>query len=943
MRRQSLLALLTIFGLTSAMAVPAKRGLLPYPQPDGSVVNVTLHGDESGHWYETEDGFLLLSDEAGQLDYATVRNGKLVSTGVRASDIAVRPADHTALLKSLPKEKMIEMASAKATESRSAFKAKRKANTGLINNYPTTGSPKAMVLLVEFEDVRFTTPNPNAAFQALASEKGYNYGGADGSTLDYFIAQSDGAFSPDFQVFGPIKVDQNEAYYGASTAMSYDTQAWLMVRDACEKLHQQQPDLDWSEFDNDGDGFVDSIFVFYAGYGQNEGAPSWTIWPHSAKLVDFYNIRLEYNGVLVNSYACTNELQNTSGDTRSGIGTFCHEYSHVLGLPDLYGTDGSKPFSPGDFELMDHGSYNNNGNTPPNYSAFERYSVGWLNPRVLSGPEDITLLTISEGEPEGKALMIRTDKEEEYFVLENRQQTGWDRYLPGHGMLIWHIDFDKSIWQLNQVNNQPQHQRVDLIEADNVFTDSTRGGDPFPGTSNNTSFTATSNPAMKTWTNYEPDMPLTDIHEAEGVITFKVKGGGESLAPVTALEATGITPVGFTANWQPGTGAYEYEVDICQAPAKVPMKTLKVTDATSVEVTGLTPNREYSYVVRAVNDGRVSEDSNRIFITTLNATFEQRFVTVLDAERVEGDSFVARWEEVDDAAGYKLTVSVKEPVDPQYQTVDFTKDESGRLMPEGWSSSSNTTGSVSGYYGQSAPALRLSNNADRITTPTMTGDDDINSISFWYRGNSTSDDAALSVEALVDDAWHNLYYICPVNKTEGEVVSIGMEGQSAPMPHGVKAVRIIFTKTTAGSVYIDDIKLGYGAKYESTALEVYNDTDQGNVTNAKVEGLQPNTTYYYMLRAYDADGTHTPYSEEMKVITGEKIEAGVEIVESAESLTVVDGAIEVVASPGTEIRVYDLQGRLEGAGIVEADAALRIALPAGFHVVYPMGITVNVK
>lgn len=947
LRKLFSIAFITLFAV-AAQSIPAKRGLLQYPQPDGSTVEVSLHGDEFGHWYESEDGYVLVSNAAGWLEYATIKNGTLSTTGIKATPAAKRTARTQALLSSLPRQKMIEMASTAAKASRKEapqMKSPAKRSTGLINNYPTTGSPKAMVLLVEFADVHFTTPDPQAAFQELASKEGYSYGGAYGSTLDYFKAQSEGIFTPDFQVYGPIRLDQNEAYYGASTAMAYDTQAWLMVRDACEKLRQQMPELDWSEFDNDGDGFVDSIFLFYAGYGQNEGAPSWTIWPHSAKLYDFYKIRLEYNGVVVNSYACTNELQGTSGSVRAGIGTFCHEYSHVLGLPDLYGTDGSKPFSPGDFELMDHGSYNNNGNTPPNYSAFERYSVGWLNPRALSGAEDITLHTISTGPLDGKALMIRTDKDEEYFILENRQQLGWDTYLPGHGMLVWHIDFDRAVWINNQVNNMPQHQRVDLIEADNVFTEATRGGDPFPGTSRNTTFTSTSSPAMTTWTNYDPDMPLTDIHESENVITFKVKGGGETLATVNALDATDVTPVSFVANWEAGTGVYQYEVDVCLAPGRIPFATLSVTDATSVMVTGLTPNRDYSYVVRAKSGERLSEDSNRIFAHTADATFEQRFVTVLEPENVRDVSFVARWEAVDDAAGYLLTVVEKNPVDPTVETVDFSKNSSGTNMPQGWTSTSTTTGSLSGYYGQAAPALRLSANTDRITSPTFSGDDnDINTLSFWYRGNSTADDAALSVEGLIDNSWTNLMNINPLVKTAGTTVNIGGESADAPMPHSVKAIRIVFTKTTNGSVYIDDIALGHGGRYVSTPVGVYDDADQGNVTSAQVEGLKPMSTYYYSVRAYDSTPLHTAMSDEMKVTTTSV--SGIDDAETSDgqmSVMTIDGAIKVVAPAGTQVKVYDVYGRLEATATVGSGESVVISLSPGFHTVAPVNKTIYLK
>lgn len=939
MLRQSITSSMLALCALGALAVPAKPGVLEYPQPDGTMLQIRLQGDEHGAWYESVDGYVLLPSAGGALEYASLRQGQLVSTGVMARNIDMRSVDNVALLTSLPKDQMRVIASSKAQESSIKARAPRRAGgTGLINNYPTMGSPKAMILLVEFQDVKFQTPNPHEAFTDLIKQKGYSHGGAQGSALDYFTDQSNGIFTPDFQVFGPITVPQGEPYYGSSTATAYDSQAWKMVEDACRKLHEEQPDLDWSEFDNDGDGRVDNIFVFYAGYGQNEGAPSWTIWPHSADLITFYGVNLEFNGVKVGNYACTNELRGTSGLKRAGIGTFCHEYSHVLGLPDYYPTNGSGAFTPGAYEVMDHGSYNNEGNTPPNYSAFSRYSVGWLNPRVLSAAEDVTLNPVTTGE----ALMIRTDLDNEYYILENRQRTGWDAYIPGHGMLVWHVDFDKTIWINNQVNNTSSHQRIDLVEADNVCTAETRAGDTFPGTSNVRRFTADTTPAMFAWSGYEIDMPITDIHENDEVITFKLKDGGERLTPVTALKAADVTPVSFIAQWEAGTGVYQYEVDVCRAPGIVPFLSVKVNDATQLLVENLDPATEYSYVVRAVSGDRTSEDSNRINVTTMPPGFEQRVVKALDPEDVKDTSFRACWQSLEGAQGYNLSVVEKIPVNPEYQTVDFTKDEQGRLMPQGWSSTSGTTGSLKGYYGEAAPALRLTNSGDRITTPTLE-EDDVNSLSFWYRGNSTGDDATLAVEALVAGKWTTIMQISPVAKTEGTTVSLSPEDE-VHIPHGTKAIRISFTKETSGSVFVDDIVMAYGASYNPIPVEGFDNADQGNVTYAEVTELKPNTTYYYSVQAYNEESQRSVKSNEVQVVTA--TDGAVEAVNAGDtvfSIRAADGVLEVTARPGIVVKVYDMGGALEASAEVPSAGVVRIPLQPGLHMVSPFGRTIRMS
>ena len=918
----------------TASAVPAKPGVLQYPSADGSTVSVTLHGDEFGHYYLSADGYPLVAGKDHNLYYVKMEQGVPVSSGVRANDPGMRSASELSFISRLDREavtravvQMNDAARQAAAARRSGQKPAKAPVTGLICDYPTLGSPNAMILLVEFSDIKFKTENPHEAFNDLINKEGYDYNGATGSAKDYYRDNSNGRFNPNFQVFGPVTVPHGEAYYGASSASAYDAQAWLMISDAVQELHKQQPDLDWSQFDNDGDGFVDSIFVFYAGYGQNEGAPDWTIWPHSANLYTYYGIDIEYNGVRMGNYACTNELRGTKGTTRAGIGTFCHEYGHVLGLPDIYPTSGGSGFSPGAFEVMDHGSYNNNGNTPPQLSAYDRFSLGWLNPRQLSGPEDITLKPLEEGE----ALVITTEKDEEYFILENRQQKGWDSYIPGHGMLIWHIDFDQQIWIDNKVNKQYDHQRVDLIEADNVFTEATRGGDPFPGTGNVRSFTANSTPAMKTWIGVDPDMPITDIYEVDGLITFKVKGGGDRLDAPVAVDAVSVAPTSFTASWESVKGVHQYQVDVCLAPSVVPFTTLTVKEATSVEVTGLQPSTEYMYAVRAIDGDRVSPNSNMVHVTTLPPTFDMGVVEVLPATSVYGDNFTAAWTPLEGAAGYLIDVFTKQSVDPRYMSADFTKDEDGTFLPEGWSASSNATGSLSGYYGEAAPSLRLSNNNDRLSAPVLT-DEYINSISFWCRGNSTGDDASVGVEALVGGTWQTVYTLSPVGRTATTVRLGEGDDTQGRLPDFARGVRIVFNKNGNGALYVDDVKVGYGATYNNVLLDGFNGLDAGNVSSYKVGGLQPYTTYYYTVKAYNVDGLKTLPSKEIQVQTIDPGSVnGSEAV--AASVSRHGSTLFITSGHLAPFGIYSVSGACVASGMVAPDSSRSVELAPGAYVV----------
>ena len=846
----------------SALAVPAKPGIHTYVQPDGSTVQVQLVGDEWGRYYLTPEGQILLPDE----------QGRLTPTELDAMTLQRR------------------------------FAARKRIPSELVTDYPTIGSPKALVLLVEFQDVKFSVENPAQAFNDLLNKPGYDYNGATGSALDYYRDNSMGRFTPDFQVYGPVTLPETEPYYGNSSASLYDMQGWLMARDGVIALHETYPDLDFSQFDNNGDGFVDNVFIFYAGYGENEGAPDWTIWPHAAQLWDMYNIDVTFNGVKVNKYACTNELQGTRGQTLTGIGTFVHEFSHILGLMDIYPTllsSASRDVSPGSWCVMDLGSYNNSGNTPPLLNAFERYILGWLNPRKLTGPENVTLEPLATG---NAAVVIETEREGEFYIFENRRQTGWDAGTGGHGMLAWHIDYDRQTWADNHINNEFSHQRVDLVEADGVYGEETRSGDPFPGAGSVRSFTADTRPAMSTWIGETLDMPITDIYEIDGQITFRVKGGGDALAIPEALEATDVTPTAFTANWSLVSGISDYEVDVFKGESGVPFLTQKVSSKTSLAVSGLTPETDYAYLVRSCHDGRQSANSNRITVTTLPPSIDMLAPIALDATDISATSFVANWEPLDGATGYRLSVYRKQLIDPQVETVDFT---GGISLPEGWSTNVASTGSVSGYWGESAPSLRMTYDGDRLTTAAYSGG--INSLSFWYRGNSTDAEASLTVESLKDGQWTAIHTIQPLIKTEGTNVTLNTSDQ---------CLRIVFHKGQKGSLYLDDIRLEHDASF--TPIYHLEAQDCGMATGYEVTGLEPLTRYYYMVKA---EGSL--WSDEISVMTADE-SALREIAEGAWQIV----GNKVIVSTDKNVNICNLQGVV----LYDGMAPTAITLPAGIYV-----------
>jgi len=522
-------------------------------QPDGTTVGVRIVGDEFHHFYLSEDGYLLVNDNE-TFYYADVDDaGRPVRSGIEASDPQSRSAEAERYLSAVDMDRVLA-----SMENRRRLGVTRRAarrGPGLFPgaHFPATGEQKAIVILVEYSDVDMSLDEPLDYFSRMLSQEGFSDYGGTGSARDYFIECSHGLFVPEFDVFGPVRLPNTRAYYGANDFYGDDVRPADMIIEACQALDDE---VDFSEYDRDGDGFIDNVFVFYAGAGEASGGPATSVWPHSWNVMAATATPYLFDGVQLDRYACTNEWV---GHRPDGVGTFIHEFSHVIGLPDLYATSYTSSFTPGSWSALDSGPYNNNGCTPPLYSAFERYSLGWLEPVEIDGPVSATLLPISEN----VAGIIRTGDDNEYFLLENRQQAGWDAYIPGHGMLVWHIDYDADVWEQNIVNNKSTHQYVDIEEADDSRTDKSRAGDAFPGTANVTSLTDDTRPSTLTWDGQRLDRPITGIAESEaGIITFDVLGGSALPASTAADEADEVGVDGFTARWQAADPDSEYVLSV---------------------------------------------------------------------------------------------------------------------------------------------------------------------------------------------------------------------------------------------------------------------------------------------------------------------------------------------------------------------------------------------
>lgn len=477
----------------AVLAVPARPGAFKVTQKDGTVLTVRLVGDEHMSYY--------VNEATGQKMYRA-DDGDLKPLGEqRFMQMKSAATERRATAEKARAERM-----AKNTQARSQAAQNGRHNVGDFSGN-MTGSKKGLVILVNFQDLHFTKTQQD--FDDQFNKEGYNKNNHVGSVHDYFYDQSYQQFDLQFDVVGPVTVSRNMDYYGAKKGKDNDSYPATMVAEACQLVKDS---VDFADYDWDGDGWVDQVFVVYAGYGEAQYAPSNTIWPHEWQLSSaaYYGDGDGYlylDGVFVDTYACSCELSGYSGTVMDGIGTACHEFSHCLGYPDFYDTDSSGGWGMGSWDVMCGGSYNGyngRGEAPCGYSSYERWMAGWLEPVVLEDGKTVTDMVPLNDEPE--AYIIYNDKNNnEYILLENRKNQKWFKYVgsttSAYGLLAIHVDYDASAWAWNTPNDDPSHQRMTIIPANKKYS-SSYANHPFSGSSTVKALTATSHATAggKWWT-----------------------------------------------------------------------------------------------------------------------------------------------------------------------------------------------------------------------------------------------------------------------------------------------------------------------------------------------------------------------------------------------------------------------------------------------------------
>lgn len=539
-------------------AMPAYRGKIKRIQPDGTAITTLLMGDEHHSCISTTDGYAIQMADDGYYHYLTRRADQRLTTEgmpIVRGEYGRSAADKLLLEKAVKtSEVMAFPAATPQTKHASATQTTTEFSKMRMHNFPVKGDFKGIVILAQFQDAKFTYPQ--AYFDRMLNEEGFSDNGAIGSAHDYYYSQSMGQFNAHFDVVGPVTLSHNYAYYGADKkdAFGKNTGDADGAKAIAEAVQLADSLVDYSKYDADGDGKVDMVYVIYAGYGENFGADPNTIWPHQYELSEA-GYTIKQDGKTLDTYACSAELYGTEGTTPCGIGPLCHEFGHVLGLADHYNTTSSYDYELGSYDIMDYGPYNDATNVPPSYNAFERLSLGWMTPRILKDPADG--LTLNNIATSNEAYVIPTNAPNQYYLLENRQQTGWDKAIKGSGMMITHLDFDKSNWTGNTVNATSNHRRFYLVCADNeaaydaVAKKETEKNDLYPYLSDNIlindSFTDESSPASETFGYGALDRWITGIRNSDGVVSFDYMSNHYKTP--TNLHASEINDNGAAIQW----------------------------------------------------------------------------------------------------------------------------------------------------------------------------------------------------------------------------------------------------------------------------------------------------------------------------------------------------------------------------------------------------------
>lgn len=602
-------------------AVPAYPGPITVTQSDGTQITVRIYGDEYHHYTLSEEGYTLTGGQDGDYYYATLAaDGTLAPTSVKAKPLSKLSKDERAKVAKLHKGirptavsplRSLRRTFASQAPAPTLAQAPVNGNSApeRISNTVTTGKRKWPIILVQFSDTKFIISDPVTSISNLLNQNGYNVNGSTGSAWNYYYENSGGKFDPEFVVYGPYTVSKRASYYAGSSGS--ENVAELVV----EVCRLADNEIDFSQY-NAG-GLIQDVILFFAGHNQAEGAKN-TIWPHCSD-VRYYYRSVYLDGVQLAGYGCFSELYGGSGSRIANIGTFCHEFGHIMGWPDFYDIDYSGAPGTEDFSLMCSGSYNNQSRTPPALNILERWMMGWATPEELTASGYYSLAPITDH----KGYLVTSGTANEYFLMEYRGsgKNVWDNpsYIGGSGLIVYHIDntFEYSYqWANDAPNDDPGHECAKLVRSVPGTKESPMETF-FPGSEHITRLSGSSNPLYKSWSGRNPAVELQEIEVTGGAVKLTVKGEGaikpdlnfkSSAYQYSALLTwTDNESDSWTVAWQP-EGASESQ---SREVRRTEIYLDGLTPGTTYEVT-ITPSpggndkaQEFTFETEPAGDGRL--------------------------------------------------------------------------------------------------------------------------------------------------------------------------------------------------------------------------------------------------------------------------------------------------------------------------------------------------
>ncbi len=534
----------------SVSAAPALKGHFLRTQPDGTSFYVTLVGDEFTRLALTSDGRPVIKDSDGWYCYAEIgSDGKRHSSGTRVpGTVNTRGEDNIGRTEVRPAESIVHAVNVGAKSRRAAAE---KMYSTAAERFKASGKKevRAIFLLAEFSDLKFQYSRSD--FQDLVNKAGYSVNGATGSIHDYFTDQFGDDCDFVFDVGPVVTLSKNYAYYGKNGDDGDDENAHEAVIEACRLSDSE---VDFSRYDLDGDGCVDNIFVFYAGTDEARGADEDHIWSHSWAIRDGAGLTVMLDGVCLNYYAMSSEIayyKSTKKSALAPIGSVCHEFGHTLGLKDMYDTDyedsgGQSKGVWGTISLMDQGNYNNDGRTPPNFTALELEMLGIGECRELKAGS----CSLTAGEKAYYKSL--SDYDGEFYLFESRVAEGWDEYIGGSGLLIYHVDRsdrnagystgeEKVItaaerFTLNEINCRPDHMCAALV---GTKASCSSVSEVFWPNGSRKNFSGSTSPAFSFWSGAKSEVSITDISRSGKTVSFNVSGP-VSISSVEAFQDAAI-------------------------------------------------------------------------------------------------------------------------------------------------------------------------------------------------------------------------------------------------------------------------------------------------------------------------------------------------------------------------------------------------------------------